>query len=77
METVQVVLDEALLKAADRMAARLKVNRSALFRDALKAYLREVRERDREAADRRGYASKPETVSEMAAWDRIAAWPED
>jgi metal-responsive CopG/Arc/MetJ family transcriptional regulator len=58
------------------MAARLKVNRSALFREALKAYLRLAREREREAADRSGYARKPESASELAAWDRMAAWPE-
>lgn len=77
VETIQVVLDEALLRAADKMAARLKVNRSALFREALKAYLREAREREREAADRGGYSRKPESASELAAWDGVAAWPED
>ena len=35
METIQVVLDKKLLKAADLAAKRQKVNRSALIREAL------------------------------------------
>lgn len=77
VETVQVVLDEDLLKAADRLAARLKVNRSALVREALREYLRRTRTKDREAADRAGYARAPESASDLAAWDRIVAWPEE
>ena len=37
METIQVVLDRTLLRAADRAARKLKTNRSALFREALRA----------------------------------------
>jgi metal-responsive CopG/Arc/MetJ family transcriptional regulator len=32
MQTIQVVLDPELLRAADRTARRIKVNRSALIR---------------------------------------------
>ena len=77
VETVQVVLDLDLLKAADRLAARLKVNRSALVREALRTYLRQMRERDREGADRAGYARFPEDKADFASWDKVAAWPED
>ena len=73
VETVQVVLDADLLKAADRLAARMKLNRSALVREALRAYLR----REREAADRAGHSRVPESASEMASWDGVATWPED
>ena len=39
METIQVVLDAKLLKAADVAAKRQKVNRSALIRQALQEHL--------------------------------------
>jgi len=75
METIQVVLDEALLRAADRAARRFKVNRSALVRDALRAHLAALSTRERERADRAGYAKAPDR--DGAAWDKVAAWPED
>ena len=72
MKTVHIALDADLLKAIDRLAARLKVNRSALVREALRTYLRQMRERDREGADRAGYARFPEDKSD-ASWDKVAA----
>lgn len=77
VETVQVVLDEDLLKAADRLAARLRLNRSALVREALRTYLQLVRTREREAADKAGYGRIAERASEFAVWDPVASWPED
>jgi hypothetical protein len=38
METIQVVLEAALLKAADRAARRLKLNRSAFIREAARSH---------------------------------------
>ena len=40
METIQVVMEAALLKAADRAARRLKLNRSAFIREAVRSHLR-------------------------------------
>ena len=77
MQTVQVVLDENLLRATDRAARRVKVNRSALVRDALRAYLKQLATRERERRDRAGYERHPDDSADAAAWERIAAWPED
>ena len=77
METIQVVLDAGLLKAADRMARRFKINRSALVRDALRAHLAALAVRDREAADRAGYEAASASEPSDRAWDRVATWPED
>ena len=48
METIQVVLDSKLLRATEVAARRTKLNRSALIREALRAYLenREMREQE-------------------------------
>jgi Ribbon-helix-helix protein, copG family len=42
METIQIVLDKALLQATDRAARRMKRNRSALVREALREHLKRL-----------------------------------
>jgi metal-responsive CopG/Arc/MetJ family transcriptional regulator len=76
VETIQVVLDAKLLKAADLAAERSKVNRSALIRDALREHLKRSRELELEERDRRGYLAKPQREEEFRVWEDAAAWPE-
>jgi metal-responsive CopG/Arc/MetJ family transcriptional regulator len=73
--TIQVVLEEQLLKGADRAARRLKLNRSALIRDALREHLKRLRTLEKERLDRQGYEKFPD--QEFAVWDRVASWPEE
>ncbi len=73
METIQVVLDASLLKAADKMARRANLNRSALIRDALRAHLAALARRDREAADRDGYERLGD--GDGVVWNAVAGWP--
>ena len=75
METIQIVVDAALLKAADRAARRRRVNRSALMRDALREHLKRLAAEERERKDRDGYRSHP--ADEFAAWDKVAEWPDE
>lgn len=75
VETVQIVLETALLRATDRAARARRVNRSALVREALRAYLRREEIADRERRDRAGYESTPDR--ESPAWERVASWPDD
>jgi len=77
MQTIQVVLDEDLLRAADRTAKRTKVNRSALVRQALREYLKKTHYQELEHRDREGYEKQPDTNGEFAAWEGVAAWPEE
>ncbi|MBI4701428.1 MAG: ribbon-helix-helix protein, CopG family [Deltaproteobacteria bacterium] len=76
MKTVQVVLGEALLRAADREARRSRVNRSALIRQALGYYLRQRERLVLEARHRRGYERQPVPPGEFDLWDEVLAWPE-
>ena len=76
METIQVVLNSELLRAADGAARRARVNRSALIREALREYLKRLQTGELEARDRRGYQQRPEASAEVAGWERVAAWPE-
>ena len=77
VETIQVVLGKQLLHAADRAARRLKQNRSALIRDALRTHLERLALREREERDRRGYERLPEAAEDLAVWEKVAEWPED
>jgi metal-responsive CopG/Arc/MetJ family transcriptional regulator len=77
MQTIQVVLDSKLLKAADTAARRRKVNRSALIRQALQEHLGRLRLTELEDRDRRGYQSQPQRIEEYLQWEESAAWPED
>ena len=77
METIQIVLDKKLLQAADRAATRMKQNRSALFRDALREHLRKLETRVLEEKDRTGYARQPQTEADLLPWQTEAAWPEE
>jgi metal-responsive CopG/Arc/MetJ family transcriptional regulator len=77
METIQVVLDAKLLKAADNAAKRKKVNRSELIRQALREHLGRLRAADLEERDRRGYQAHPQRIEEYGPWEEAATWPED
>jgi metal-responsive CopG/Arc/MetJ family transcriptional regulator len=77
METIQVVLNAKLLRAADLAAKRQKVNRSALVRQALQEHLKRLRELELEEQDRRGYMAQPQREDEFRIWEDAAAWPED
>lgn len=77
MATIQVVLETDLLKAADRVVRKRKINRSALFREALRAHLRKLDMLERETRDRDGYVRYPDSLDEPAAWDKVADWPDE
>jgi len=75
METIQVVLDQKLLRAADAAARRTKQNRSALIRDALRAHLRKLHIRALEDQERAAYTRQPASLEESLMWEGEAAWP--
>ena len=73
VKTIQIVLDEPALRAADRAAHKAKLNRSALFRKALAYYLRRERLIHLEEKHRRGYGAHPAEPRELDAWEAEAA----
>jgi len=76
MQTVQVVIDEELLEAANRAAKRGNLNRSALIRNALREHLRKLEIRELEEQERKAYERKPQAPDELLDW-KAAAWPEE
>jgi len=72
-----VVLEADLLKAADKAVRKLKTNRSALFREALREHLKRIDALEREKRDREGYERYPDSLDQPAVWDRVADWPDE
>jgi len=77
MKTIQVVIDEPTLRAADRAASRAKINRSDLVRRALRDYVRRQQVAEIERRHRAAYEATPVRPGEFDVWDRLAAWPEE
>jgi len=77
METIQVVLEADLLRAADCAAKRMRINRSALIRQALREHLKRVRVEELERRDRQGYRARPRQSEEFLPWEKEAVWPQD
>lgn len=76
MQTIEITVDEQLLRAADRAARRRKTNRSALVREALREHLKRLERRGNERRDRLGYKEHPDT-EDLSGWEAVAAWPND
>jgi metal-responsive CopG/Arc/MetJ family transcriptional regulator len=75
VETIQIVIDKELLHSIDRVARQRRVNRSALVREALRRHLHQLAVAERERRDRAGYLATAD--AEFAAWERVAAWPDE
>ncbi len=74
MRTVQMTLEEDLLREVDRLAKRLRTTRSAFTRQALRAALRRHETRQLEARHRRGYTQKPVKKGEFDSWEHEQVW---
>ena len=75
METIQIVLDKDLLQATDRAVRRMKCNRSALVREALREHLKRLEVRSNEERDRQGYERRAQGRDESVLWEAEASWP--
>ena len=74
MKTVQMTLDETLVKAVDSAAKKLRTTRSAFTKEALRSALKEVRVRDLESKHREGYKRKPVKRGEFSDWESEQVW---
>jgi metal-responsive CopG/Arc/MetJ family transcriptional regulator len=73
MKTVQMTLDDELVRAVNRAVKKLGTTRSAFTRDALRAALRQLEVRERERRDRAGYAARPVRKGEFD-WENGPDW---
>ena len=73
MKTVQITLDENLVKAVDSAAKKLGTTRSAFTREALRSALNVVRVKELESRHREGYRRKPVKRGEFD-WESEQVW---
>lgn len=76
MKTVQMTLDEDLVAEVDKVAKQLGTTRSALTRDALRAALERIREKEMERKHLEGYIRKPVKRGEFSNWETEQVWVE-
>ena len=74
MKTVQMTLDENLVKAVDSAAKKLGTTRSGFTREALRSALKEVHVKELESRQRQGYKRKPVKRGEFSDWESEQVW---
>ena len=74
MKTIQMTLDDDLVKAVDNVAKRLHTNRSAFTRKALRDALAKLNITQLENKHRRGYEIHPVELSEFSVWEKEQKW---
>lgn len=74
MKTIQMTIDEGLLKLVDKLSRDRKTTRSAFIRDALEAQIRRERILDAEMRHAQGYAVKPVAPNEFDIWFSEQDW---
>jgi metal-responsive CopG/Arc/MetJ family transcriptional regulator len=74
MKTIQMTIDERLLKLVDKMSRARKTTRSAFIRDALEAKIERERIRDNELRHADGYAQYPVASGEFDVWLNEQDW---
>ena len=74
MKTVQMTLEEGLVKEVDRLTKKLKTTRSAFARSALRLAIKRHHQAELEARHRQGYKSKAVQPGEFDVWETEQAW---
>jgi predicted transcriptional regulator len=74
MKTIQMTIDDRLLKLVDKLCRARNTTRSAFIRGALEAEIRRQRVREEEARHIEGYARKPVTPGEFDVWVDEQDW---
>lgn len=74
MKTVQMTLDEDLVRAVDRVTKRLRTTRSAFTREALRAALARHETARLERKQREGYERRPVGADEFSVWEAEQVW---
>jgi len=74
MRTIQMTLDDDLVKRVDDIANELKTTRSAFTRDVLRKAVTQYNIRRLELKHRQGYAAHPVHEEEFSVWEKEQNW---
>ena len=77
MRTIQMTLDENLVKAVDRVTKKLKTTRSAFTRKALQEALARYSIEQLERKHRQGYERQPAAGDEFSVWESEQVWGDE
>jgi len=74
MKTVQMTLDDDLVKSVDIAAKKLHMNRSAFTRSALHDALKKLNTKLLEQKQISGYQNHPSKSNEFSVWENEHVW---
>jgi CopG family transcriptional regulator / antitoxin EndoAI len=74
MKTIQMTIDERLLKLVEKLSRDRRTTRSAFIREALEAQIRREQIREAEMRHAEGYARKPVAPNEFDVWFGEQDW---
>ena len=77
MRTVQMTLDEDLVKEVDAIASELQTTRSAFTRNVLREAVKHYNIRRLELKHRQGYAVQPVNKEEFSVWEKEQNWGDE
>lgn len=77
MRTIQMTLDDNLVKAVDRVSKELHTSRSAFTRKALQEALERYKLEQLESKHRLGYEKNPVASDEFSIWESEQAWGDE
>ncbi|MCX6993017.1 MAG: ribbon-helix-helix domain-containing protein [Kiritimatiellaeota bacterium] len=74
MRTIQMTLDDELVKNVDLVVRETKTTRSAFTRDALRLAIHRTKVLELEQKHRMGYAGRPVANREFDVWVKEQEW---
>ncbi len=77
MRTIQMTLDNDLVKKVDAIANELNTTRSAFTRDALREAVKHYNISRLELKHRQGYAAHPVNKDEFSVWEKEQKWGDE
>ena len=77
MKTVQMTLDENLVRSVDRIVKKIHTTRSAFTRDALRDALTKFSVARLERQHRKGYEIHPVNKAEFSVWEDEQEWGDE
>ena len=77
MKTVQMTLDEDLVRSVDRVVKKIRTTRSAFTRDALRSALSKFNVSRLEKQHHNGYDIHPVNKREFSVWEKEQAWGDE
>ena len=77
MRTIQMTLDDDLVKKVDTIANELNTTRSAFTRAALREAVKHYDNRRLEMKHRQGYAANPVNKNEFSVWEKEQNWGDE